>query len=382
MPGTDDDATANPRHGAVARRPVLIASAAVLLVALVAAVVTYATTRAGQRPQDGAVREPGASSSRLPGAASPTGSSTPRLPQGMDACPLTGLEPTDSRVLARSAMALKIDNAPEARPQPALNRADIVFEEPVEYHLTRLVPVFHCQGAARVGPVRGGRLVDRPLLQQLRSTVIMVHAGGITATRARIADAPFFFDVDVLLGSNSGAYRDPARFPPHDLFTNVNRLRQIHQVPGSPPQPLFSYSTEAPSSASTGTRVHIPYIAGTDVHWRYDQDRHRYVRYNGPAPARSSGQLVTTANVIVQRVELVASRYVEDIGGAHEWIVHLVGSGDSTVFRDGRAVPGRWIREQGSQPTRFVDQEGHPIAMRPGRTWWEVVPQDIRVTWQ
>jgi hypothetical protein len=381
MSGTDDDAT-NPRRGAGTRRTVLIASAVVLMVALVAWVVTNATTRAGQRPQDGAAPEPGASSSRLPGAASPTGSSTPRPPRVMVACPLTGLEPTDGRVLRRPAMALKIDNAPEARPQPALNRADIVFEEPVEYHLTRLVPVFHCQGAARVGPVRGGRLVDRPLLQQLRSTVIMVHAGGITATRAKIADAPFFFDVDVLLGSNRGAYRDPARFPPHDLFTNVDRLRQIHQVPASPPQPLFSYSTEAPSSASTGTRVHIPYRAGTDIHWRYDRARHRYVRYDGRAPARSSGQLVMAANVIVQRVELVASRYVEDIGGAHEWIVHLVGSGDSTVFRDGRAVPGRWIREHGSQPTMFVDQDGQPVVMRPGRTWWEIVPEDVHVTWR
>jgi Protein of unknown function (DUF3048) N-terminal domain/Protein of unknown function (DUF3048) C-terminal domain len=375
------DAATNPRRRVGARRTVLIASAAVLLVALVAAVVTYANTRAGQRPQDGAAPEPGASASTLPGAASPTGSSTARPPQAMVACPLSGLEPTDSRVLRRPAMALKIDNAPEARPQPALNRADIVFEEPVEYHLTRLVPVFHCQGAARVGPVRGGRLVDRPLLQQLRSTVIMVHAGGITATRARIADAPFFFDVDVLLGSSRGAYRDPARFPPHDLFTNVNRLRQIHQVPGSPPQPLFSYSTEAPSSANTGTRVHVPYVGNTDVRWRYDRARHRYVRYDGSAPATSSGQLVTAANVIVQRVELVASRYVEDIGGAHEWIVHLVGSGESTVFRDGRAVPGRWIREQSSQPTRFVDRDGDPVAMRPGRTWWEIVPEDVQVTW-
>jgi hypothetical protein len=279
-------------------------------------------------------------------------------------------------------MALKIDNAPEARPQPSLNRADLVFEEPVEYHLTRLVPVFHCQGAATVGPVRGGRLVDRPLLQQLRSLVIMVHAGGITATRAQIADAPFFFDVDVLLGSTRGTYRDPGHFPPHDLFTSADRLRQIHRVRGRPPQPLFTYSTEEPGSAEPGTGVHIPFDDVTDVRWLYDRARHRYMRYYGSEQATSSGQPITAANVIVQRVELVASGYVEDIGGAHEWIVHLVGSGTSTVFRDGRAVPGRWIREDGSQPTRFVDKNGRPISMRPGRTWWEVVPEDVHVTWR
>jgi hypothetical protein len=220
------------------------------------------------------------------------------------------------------------------------------------------------------------------LLQQLRSTVIMVHAGGITATRAAIADAPFFFDVDVLLGSSRGTYRDPGRFPPHDLFTSANRLRQIHPVRARPPQPLFRYSTEQPGSAGSGTRVHVPFNDGTDVRWRYDRARHRYLRYYGSAQATSSGEPITATNVIVQRVELVASRYVEDIGGAHEWIVHLVGSGRSTVFRDGRAIPGRWIREDGSQATRFVDRDGRPISMRPGRTWWEIVPGDVHVTWR
>jgi hypothetical protein len=365
------------RHSG-ARRSVIMAS---VVVVLVAAVAGYLATRAGPQPHDGASpeRAPGASST--PGAPSPTGTSRD-APQATGACPLTGLEPTDNRLLRRPAMALKIDNAPEARPQPALGRADLVFEEPVEYHLTRLVPVFHCQRAGRVGPVRGGRLVDVPLLEQLRSTVIMVHAGGITATRSAIADAPFFFDVDVLLGSTRGTYRDPGRFPPHDLFTSADGLRQIHRVPGRPPQPLFTYSIEEPGSARPGTRIHIPFDDVTDVRWRYDRARHRYLRYYASARATSSGQPITAADVIVQRVELVASRYVEDIGGAHEWKVHLVGSGESTVFRDGRAIPGRWIREDGSQPTRFVDQDGRPISMRPGRTWWEIVPADVHVTWR
>jgi hypothetical protein len=361
-----------------ARRLAIIAAAVMLVVAVVAA---YVAARADQQSHDGATREPGPRASSTPAAPSSSGTSGQQEPPATT-CPLTGLEPTDNGVLRRPAMALKIDNAPEARPQPALNRADLVFEEPVEYHLTRLVPVFHCQGAARVGPVRGGRLVDRPLLQQLRSTVIMVHAGGITATRSAIADAPFFFDVDVLLGSSRGAYRDPHRFPPHDLFTSADQLRQIHQVDAGPPQPLFTYSTDAPGSARPGTGLHIPFNDGTDVRWRYDRAGHRYVRYYGTAQAMSSGQPVTAANVIVQRVELVASRYVEDIGGAHEWIVHLVGSGTSTVFRDGLAIPGRWIREDGSQATRFVDRDGRPISMRPGRTWWEIVPDDVHVTWR
>jgi len=130
--------------------------------------------------------------------------------------------------------------------------------------------------------------------------------------------------------------------------------------------------------------IHLAATAPSTGRWSTDSVRalHRYIRYYGSVRATSSAQPITAANVIVQRVELVASRYVEDIGGAFEWNVHLVGSGRSTVFRDGRAVPGRWIREDGAQPTRFVDQDGRPISLRPGRTWWEIVPADVHVTWR
>ena len=45
--------------------------------------------------------------------------------------PLLGVPVTDSAAAARVAIACKIDNHPNARPQSGLNKADIVFEENV-----------------------------------------------------------------------------------------------------------------------------------------------------------------------------------------------------------------------------------------------------------
>ena len=47
-------------------------------------------------------------------------------------CPLTGLPAPGGHVPHRAAVAVKVENLPEARPQYGLDKADIVFEEPVE----------------------------------------------------------------------------------------------------------------------------------------------------------------------------------------------------------------------------------------------------------
>ena len=60
-------------------------------------------------------------------------------------CPLTGLPAPNGSVPQRPAMAVKIDNYPAGRPQSGLDKADIVFEEPVEGGITRYAAVFQCR---------------------------------------------------------------------------------------------------------------------------------------------------------------------------------------------------------------------------------------------
>ena len=61
------------------------------------------------------------------------------------ACPLTGEPAPGGSIPQRPALAVKIDNYPHARPQTGMDKADIIFEEPVEGGITRYVAVFQCQ---------------------------------------------------------------------------------------------------------------------------------------------------------------------------------------------------------------------------------------------
>ena len=73
---------------------------------------------------------------------------TPAAP----AWPLTGV-PADA-VADRPALAVKIENSVDARPQTGLTAADMVWEQVVEGGITRFVAVYHSDLPPEIGPVR------------------------------------------------------------------------------------------------------------------------------------------------------------------------------------------------------------------------------------
>lgn len=131
-------------------------------------------------------------------------------------CPLTGRAAPHDVVPDRPALAIKVENAPEARPQTGLNDADIVFEEPVEGGYTRFIAVYQCAESPRVGPVRSGRMTDPDVLVQFGRPALG-YAGGVKAVKDSIAKAGLI-DVNYIVAARAYT-RDEARVAPHNLYT-------------------------------------------------------------------------------------------------------------------------------------------------------------------
>ncbi len=112
------------------------------------------------------------------------------------ACPLTGVPAPGGSVPQRPAMAVKIDNYPAGRPQSGLDKADVIFEEPVEGGITRFAAVFQCQDAALIGPVRSARNIDIGILGQLGNP-LLAHVGGINPVLANINASPSSTSISV-----------------------------------------------------------------------------------------------------------------------------------------------------------------------------------------
>jgi hypothetical protein len=284
-------------------------------------------------------------------------------------------------VPARPALAVKVENLPQARPQFGLNDADVIYEEPVEGGITRFIVIFQCSDAGRIEPVRSGRLIDPEIVMQYGAHPLFAYSGAIDPVIAEV-DSSSLIDV----GDNRAPdafWRDPARYSPHNLASSTSNLYSAgaaEQDQPVAPHPVFEYGS-LPRGARPAASVHIAYPY-SDLTWTWHQKIGQWTRSysdTGLANLGDGGQISAT-NIVVMRVVMYPSPYVEDATGAHENIVTLTGSGPLEVLRNGAAISGTWRRANLSDTTQLSDSAGHQIPLAPGRTWVELVPTTVAIS--
>jgi len=295
-----------------------------------------------------------------------------------DPCPLTGVAPAGEKpVPTRPALAVKVENAPEARPQVGLDHADIVYEEPVEGGVTRYIVLFQCHDAARLGPVRSARMTDISVLAQY-GTPLFGYAGGAPKVRNAVSKADV---VDVNYIDAEAEYtRDESREAPHNLYTTTKKLYKAGGSNDGAPEPVFVYSDELDLKSKAARSIHIPFSTTyADVNWVWNGADGRWLRSHGSEQhVLENGDQVSTVNVIAMQVEVSDSDIV-DVAGYASPEVTLVGSGKAWVFRNGRVIAGRWVRDAQGDLTRFENKAGDEIPLAPGPTWVELVPTSVPV---
>ncbi len=285
--------------------------------------------------------------------------------------PLTGMPATDPAVSARPTLIVKIDNAePKARPQIGLNQADIVYEERVEGAVTRFMAVFHSHDSQPVGPVRSARTSDIGLFRAFGTPLFAWSgANAIFAERIRAAGM-----IDIGYDVASGLYsRAGNRRAPNNLMLDSTMAAWNAGVAGATPPAaqLFAYRQrgERPLGRPV-TGVHIVFgTEGGSAPVDY--------RWNGRGWARSQagtphvdalGQQIAPENVIVSYTPYAPSD-TNDQFGVPIREAQLVGRGEALVLSAGRAFTARWVKRSIDAPTQYVDGNGDPIRLTPGRTW-------------
>jgi hypothetical protein len=310
-----------------------------------------------------------------------TTTTTTAVPAAVAACPLTGAPAPGGTVPARPALGVKIGNYSGDRPSAGLNQADIVFEEPVEGAITRLLAVFQCQGASLVGDLRSAREPDAGIMSQL-SHPIFVHAGGINPVLALMSSSPLT-EENILAGSGSDIIHPSGRVAPYSTFANTAVLWALDASDTSAPAPIFQYSATPPAGAAAGSgdSVHIPFSASSDVTWQWNAAAGKYLRsYSGSPDKLLDGSQTAATNVVIMSVPTANGPWVENSEGGHEVDVTATGSGPLVVMEGGTAIVGTWARSSLTQPATLTSSGGTPITLLPGNTWNELVPDGIAVT--
>jgi hypothetical protein len=284
--------------------------------------------------------------------------------------PLTGQ--VAPRPPTETALSVKIDNAPAARPQSGLNQADLVFECLVEGGMSRFLAVYQSHPAAEIGPIRSARPVDGALLRALRGG-IFAYSG---AADGEIAPAKAYSTSFLLSNDEDSApfTRLSSRSAPQNVFSSTVRLRaeaarrSAHpRLPGA----LFSYGAVVAGSP-VARRLSVVIGGAASASWAYDGAS--YLRSeNGSRHLLANGQQVRATNVVVLRVQVTHSG-IMDAAGNEDPFVLAYGSGAAEFYRNGVVERGRWSRPAVTDGYRFTSAGGKALTLASGNSWVELVP--------
>ncbi len=287
--------------------------------------------------------------------------------------PLTGLAP----VPAGPVVAVKIDDTSGGRPMRNINAADVVYIEQVEGGLTRLLSIFATNKPV-VESVRSTRASDPELVAQY-GAIAYVASGG-AANPLQVLDAsPLKTTINDRNGP--GFARDNNRDMPYNLTADLAKVSVA--VGGAGVQNVgftWSADTAALATAAPGNTLSTT-VGATGVRFDYDPAAARYDRViGGVTQKQSDGAVVSTPNVIVQFCSVTPYPQDIDVNGNPSQYTHSVGSGQVSVFRNGKRVDGTWSRASATAPTAFTGADGQPIALAPGGTWVVLVANGTSLT--
>jgi len=313
--------------------------------------------------------------------------------------PLTGLPVKDPASLSLPPAMISVTNFPvSARPQAGLSYAPYVFELFIGEGMTRFLALFYgdypdgvpstgseselAMDQAGIGPIRSGRLPYQKLRSLYNGFLVMASASG--EVRSQLSDSTNIY------GSDSGDI--------NSALIDVTKLQDIAQAnAGSKEHNLTGnlFNTEPPPGGQPASDLWVFYSFLNQALWTYDDASQAYLRNQDnadgsgeflPSTDRLTGEQLAFENVIVLYAKhnpLNSARTLIDLELLHT-------REKAYLFRDGVLYPIFWTTAAGDyekqtgllRPIRFVDRDGDPFPLKPGKTWVEIVDLSATLTEQ
>jgi hypothetical protein len=378
-------------------RTVAIGGGVVALLVVVGVAMAMSSTAepttgvsASQSPSPSPSESPSTTPSPTASATASASASPTPTAEAVATCPLDGMPLPEGAAIVEPALAVQIENHPDARPARNISNADMVVETTVEGDTTRFTGIFLCDATdGMTGPVRSARYYNIDLWQDLH--VLTVGFGRSDGAQERFVAAgmPYPNGMD----GWPWYQRWGPRAAPHNLYVDLEAMRgdlDTNRALGTLAdrvaslRPPFAFA-EGPM-ADEGRAVTELKVATTPswrFGWTWDDRRGRWLRQDAGKPIEDevTGERLGVSTLVVQRVTQETVYGDPDPGGNPRRLHHLVGSGTGTVYADGRAHDVRWERQSADDRTTWTfAADGEPVVLPPGPIWWHILPSESRVS--
>jgi hypothetical protein len=282
----------------------------------------------------------------------------------------------------RAAPAIvQIENAPDSRPHYGIQSADIVYEYLTEGGITRFTAIYlNPTGQLRIEPVRSARLVSLKIQRSYGGVLYYSGASG------PVLGALYQSGLASISESTEGGHyfaRDRNRWPPHNLFTTADQLKEGIDRSGrkvSYPPPVHA---EPALRGDPANRVEFDQTFFHTVIYTYSpaERTYGYSTVLGPMIDSANGrQQLKVTNVVLLRVPHHGAGYKEDSLGAEGIDFDLSGAGAAEVYTRGQHFSAGWDLTHADRPLRLLDPAGKPLALPEGLTWIHLIDPETPIS--
>lgn len=279
---------------------------------------------------------------------------------------------TNSQVInnySQRPLAIMVENHAHARPQTALNEAQVVYEIPVEGGITRFMALYYHIPDV-VGPVRSCReyFIDRAF----EVNPLYVHCGGSPKGYEYIGKTNIFAIDEIRFGAPF--FRDKSRKAPHNLYVRGQKLvefaSKMHpmQLPYKRLPLLFSNNPTIGTEPAVG--LHIRYHGNYFVTYKYNPKYKCYDRYMNSIQHldRVTQKPISPKTIILQEAVM---KVIDDKGRQE---ISFYGEGNAYIFYLGTLIRAKWKKTALRDFTRYYTLDGKQVEFsNEGPVWIQVI---------
>ncbi len=268
--------------------------------------------------------------------------------------------------------AVRIDNAPAARPQIGLQEAALVIETLLEGGMTRFTAMYEPDRVPElVGPVRSLRPVDVDLIAPFASTVVA------TGGRPFVLQEYEGSGMVLALPETAPGFTALERPSPSNLFVRLGDISSVY--PARPTdEPGFPVGELPSGEPAAEIAVSLP----AEVVWQFSEGAYSRTEDGEPFEVLSGFEGQPEPYAVDTLVVLFAAQRpagYTDSNDADVPTFDVIGSGRLLVFNGGEVIEGTWFRSAQEDAYRFFDVAGSDIGIPPGRTHVMVVPRELQL---